>query len=135
MDGIDFTLLGALLLLASLVAMVPRRLNLPYSVGLVTAGLALALLPYGVQLPLTPGLIFTVFLPPRMFEAAIQIPWKPLRRELPLLLVLATVGVLLAAIVVAAGMHWLVGWSWLRGGFFGIPIAAPHPGSGDPLVQ
>jgi monovalent cation:H+ antiporter, CPA1 family len=127
MDGIDFTLLGALLLLASLVAMVTRRLNLPYSVGLVAAGLALALLPYGVRLPLTPGLIFTVFLPPLIFEAAIQIPWRPLRRELPLLLVLATVGVLLAAGIVAAGMHWLIGWSWLGAAFFGILIAATDP--------
>jgi CPA1 family monovalent cation:H+ antiporter len=127
MDGIDFTLLGALLLVASLVAMVTRRLNLPYSVGLVTAGLALALLPYGVRLHLTPELIFTVFLPPLIFEAAIQIPWRPLRRELPLLLVLATVGVLLAAGIVAAGMHWLIGWSWLGAAFFGILIAATDP--------
>ena len=77
--------------------MITRRLNLPYSVGLVAAGILLAVLPFGLELPLTPELVFSVFLPPLVFEAAIQIPWRPFRRELPLLLALVTVGVLLAA--------------------------------------
>jgi CPA1 family monovalent cation:H+ antiporter len=124
---IDFALLGTMLFVASLVAMITRRLKLPYSAGLVAAGLALALLPVGFAATLTPQLIFTVFLPPLIFEAAIQIPWSPLRREMPLLLVLVTLGVLLAAAVVAAGMHYLIGWSWLGSAFFGVLVAATDP--------
>ncbi len=120
-------MLGLLLFVSSLVAMVTRRLKLPYSVGLVIAGLALALLPFGFDMPLTPELVFTVFLPPLIFEAAIQIPWKPFRRELPLLLLLVTLGVVMAAGIVAAGMHYLIGWSWLGAAFFGILIAATDP--------
>jgi CPA1 family monovalent cation:H+ antiporter len=127
MRAIDFPMLGLTLFVACLVAMVTRRLKLPYSAGLVAAGLVLALLPLGFEVRLTPELIFTIFLPPLIFEAAIQIPWAPLRRELPLLLVLVTFGVLLAAFVVAAGMHWLVGWSWLGAAFFGILVAATDP--------
>jgi CPA1 family monovalent cation:H+ antiporter len=127
MRAIDFPMLGLILFVACLVAMVTRRLKLPYSAGLVAAGLVLALLPLGFQVRLTPELIFTIFLPPLIFEAAIQIPWAPLRRELPLLLVLVTLGVLLAALIVAAGMHWLVGWSWLGAAFFGILVAATDP--------
>jgi CPA1 family monovalent cation:H+ antiporter len=124
---LDFPLLGLLLFVASLVAMITRRLKLPYSAGLVAAGLALALLPYGFVMPLTPELVFTVFLPPLIFEAAIQIPWAPFRRELPLLFVLVTVGVLLAAGIAAAGMHYIIGWSWLAASFFGILVAATDP--------
>src|SRR4051812_31761222 len=124
---VDIPLLGLLLFVASLVAMVTRRLKLPYSAGLVAAGVVLALLPLGLQVALTPELVFTLFLPPLIFEAAIQIPWTPLRRELPLLLLLVTIGVLLAAGVVAAGMHWLIGWSWLGAAFFGILVAATDP--------
>ncbi len=127
MDEIDLTLLGLLLFIASLVAMITRRLKLPYSVGLVVAGIVLAVLPYGVSVPLTQELVFTVFLPPLIFEAAIQIPWRPFRRELPLLLLLVTVGVLLAATIVAVGMHYIVGWSWLGAAFFGILVAATDP--------
>ena len=59
--------LGLILLTASLVAMVSRRLKLPYSVGLVIAGIVLALLPSAVELPLTRDLIFNIFLPPLVF--------------------------------------------------------------------
>src|SRR3569623_1894832 len=113
MQGFDFQTLGLLLFVATLVAMVTRRLRLPYSAGLVAAGIGLALLAPGSAPPLTPDLIYFVFLPPLVFEAAIQIPWRPFRRDMPLLLALVTVGVVLAAAIVAAGMHYLSGWSWI----------------------
>jgi CPA1 family monovalent cation:H+ antiporter len=127
LHGVDFWTLALLLFVASLVAMATRRLNLPYSVGLVAAGLGLALLPLDLSLSLTPQLIFSAFLPPLIFEAAIQIPWRPFRRELPLLLFLVTAGVAIAAGVVAAGTHYLLGWTWLGGLFFGILVAATDP--------
>ena len=123
----DFFTLGLLLFIACLVAMITRRLGLPYTAGLVAAGIGLGFLPIATSMPLTPQLIFNVFLPPLIFEAAIQIPWKPFRRELPLLFVLVTLGVLLAAGLVAAGMHYLIGWSWLGAAFFGILMAATDP--------
>ena len=120
--------LFVLLLVASVVAMVTRRIGMPYSVGLVLAGVALALTPgVGFEAPLTPELIFSIFLPPLVFEAAIQIPWKPFRKEMPLLLALVTVGVVLAAGVVAVGMHLVAGWSWIGAALFGVLIAATDP--------
>lgn len=119
--------LGLLLLVASVVAMITRRANLPYSVGLVTAGIALAFLPVGVDVPLTQNLIFTVFLPPLVFEAALQLRWRPFCRNLPVTLTLAFLGVTIAAASVAAGMHAFVGWGWLGAGLFGTLIAATDP--------
>ena len=84
MPGFSIFTLGLILLTASLVAMVSRRLKLPYSVGLVIAGIGLALLPSAVALPLTRDLIFNIFLPPLIFEAALQLEWKPFRSDLPL---------------------------------------------------
>jgi len=48
-----------LLLIAAVVAMLTRRLRLPYSVGLVAAGLFLATLPFAPKVSLTKDLIFT----------------------------------------------------------------------------
>jgi len=127
MQGFDFQTLGLLLFVATIVAMVTRRLRLPYSAGLVAAGIGLALLAPGSAPPLTPDLIYFVFLPPLVFEAAIQIPWRPFRRDMPLLLALVTVGVVLAAAIVAAGMHYLSGWSWIGAALFGVLIAATDP--------
>jgi monovalent cation:H+ antiporter, CPA1 family len=119
--------LGFMLLTASVVAIVSRRLKLPYSVGLVVAGIGLALLPDAVELPLTRDLIFTIFLPPLIFEAALHLEWNAFRRDLPLTMALAFPGVALAAAVVAAGMHYLAGWGWTGAALFGVLIAATDP--------
>jgi CPA1 family monovalent cation:H+ antiporter len=116
-----------LLLVACLIAMLTRRLGLPYIVGLVAAGFLIALLPESPNLPLSRELIFNVLLPPLVFEAALQLDWRRFRDELPLTLTLAFAGVAVATVVVAAGMHWLVGWSWIGAALFGALIAATDP--------
>lgn len=127
MDGIALAPIGFLLLIACLIAMLTRRLGLPYIVGLVVAGFLVALLPNGPDLPLSQSLIFNIFLPPLVFEAALQLDWRRFKDELPLTLTLALVGVAVAAGVVASGMHWIVGWSWIGALLFGVLIAATDP--------
>lgn len=116
-----------LLLVAAVVAMLARRLHIPYSIGLVLAGVGLALLPFSPTIELTKNLIFTAFLPPLIFEAAIYLRWRELRKDLPLILVLATLGVVLSAVVTALGMHYLVRWTWMAALIFGVLIAATDP--------
>jgi len=116
-----------LLLIAAVVAMLTRRLRLPYSAGLVAAGMGLALLPFSPRLSLTKELLFTALLPPLIFEAAFHIPWKPLRRDLAPILVLATAGVLLSAGVTSVGMYFVAHWDWLSALVFGVLIAATDP--------
>lgn len=125
--GLRIEQIALLLFVAALVAMVARRLQLPYTVGLVFAGTALALSPVSAQIPLTRNLIFTAFLPPLIFEAAFYTPWRELRRDLPVLFTLATVGVLLSAALTATGMRFLIGWPWPAALLFGALIAATDP--------
>jgi CPA1 family monovalent cation:H+ antiporter len=117
----------AFLLIAGVVAILTRRLRVPYSVGLVFTGLILSLFPIFAEVPFTKELIFNVFLPPLVFEAALQIRWKELRRELPVILMLATVGVCLSLGVTALGMRYLAGWEWISSLLFGAFIAATDP--------
>jgi len=119
---------GALLLLiAAIVAMLTRRIRLPYSVGLVAAGIILAFLPFAPKVSLTKDLIFTTLLPPLLFEAAFHIPWNQLRRDFSVIVVLASLGVVLSACVTATGMHYLAHWQWLGALAFGVLIAATDP--------
>jgi CPA1 family monovalent cation:H+ antiporter len=127
MTGLSLAPIGILLLVACLIAMLSRRLGLPYIVGLVVAGFGIALLPNVPTLPLSRELIFNVLLPPLVFEAALQLEWRRFRDELPLTLAFAFAGVVIATAVVAAGMHWLVGWSWIGAALFGVLIAATDP--------
>ena len=117
---------GIILLTACLVAMLTRRLDLPYSTGLVAAGIGLGFAPIA-EIPLSRDLIFTVFLPPLIFEAALQIEWPEFRRDLPLTMLLAFLGVAIGAAAVTLGSHYLLGWTWLGAGLFGVLIAATDP--------
>ena len=119
--------IGVLLLVAAVVAMLARRLRVPYSVGLVIAGIGLALLPFSPKIELTKQLLFTAFLPPLIFEASIHLRWRELRKDLPVVIMLATVGVALSGAVTAIGMHYLVKWSWMAAAIFGALIAATDP--------
>lgn len=124
---LDLQRAGLLLLTAAVVAMLTRRLRLPYSVGLVVAGILLAVTPFAPRVDLTKDLIFTVLLPPLLFEAAFYIRWDELRRDLALIVVLATAGVMVSACVTAAGMRYLAGWHWWGAAVFGALIAATDP--------
>ena len=53
MTGASLAPIGVLLLVACLIAMLSRRLGLPYIVGLVVAGFLIALLPNSPDLPLS----------------------------------------------------------------------------------
>lgn len=123
--ALDRTIL--LLIAAILVALLARRLRLPYTVGLVVTGLALALARIGTGTGLTHELIFGAILPPLLFEAAINIHWRELRRDALPVLTLATLGVVISSLVVAAGMEKGLGWPWPAALLFGILIAATDP--------
>jgi CPA1 family monovalent cation:H+ antiporter len=119
--------IGLILLVACVVAMLSRRLNLPYSVGLVVAGFGMALIGEPAKLNMSPDFIYSVLLPPLIFEAALQLKWKPFHANLPVSLTLALPGSIIGAAVVAFGMHWISGWTWNGAALFGALIAATDP--------
>ena len=47
-----------------------------------------------LNLHLSKDLIFSIFLPPLVFEAALYIRWPDLKKDLPVVTLLATLGVL-----------------------------------------
>jgi CPA1 family monovalent cation:H+ antiporter len=126
MDVLLFRALS-LLGLAILVALAARRLRLPYTVGLVLAGAALAAFRVNAGVALTHDLIFDVVLPPLLFEAALNLNWNELKRDLAPVMALSTIGVALCAAVVAAGLFSWFGWPLEAALVFGALIAATDP--------
>src|SRR5262245_29027053 len=100
-----------LLLIAALVAMLSQRVRLPYTLGLVAAGIILGLLSFAPKVDLSKELLFTVLLPPLIFEATLYVRWPELMKNLPVILVFATIGVLVSALLTSAGMIYLAGWN------------------------
>jgi monovalent cation:H+ antiporter, CPA1 family len=126
---INIGLFELLLLVSALVAMLVRRLHMPYSVGLVIAGISFAFLlsPKFPDFPLNKDFVYNVLLPPLIFEAAFHTQWGQVRRDFAVVQTLAVLGVLLSAGLTAAGMHFLLHWEWISGLLFGTLIAATDP--------
>jgi CPA1 family monovalent cation:H+ antiporter len=116
-----------LLMVAIFVAIGARRLRLPYTVGLVVAGMSLALSHIDLGIALTRDMIFDVILPPLLFEAALNLRWKELKQDAVPILLLSIVGVLISAAVTYFGMRRLLAWPTAPALMFAVLIAATDP--------
>ena len=120
------TLIIELLLIASLVAIVVRRLHIPYTVALVVVGLFLTT-QSPLSFELTPELILALFVPPLVFEAAFHLNLTELRRNLTSILMLAVPGVLFTTIIVGGIVSFGTGLSLPIALVFGSLVAATDP--------
>jgi CPA1 family monovalent cation:H+ antiporter len=96
------TLVVGLMLVAALVGIAVSRVRLPYTVALVIVGLALGFVDAFPDVSLTSDLILLVFLPPLLFEGAINLDLEDLVLRWKEVAVLAIVGTAISAAVIAA---------------------------------
>ena len=126
---------GVILLycVATVVAIVAQRIRVPYTAALLLVGVALGA-SHVVELPhLTKDLLFALFLPGLLFEAAYHLEWRELRENAWAIGALAVPGVVvtiaLTAVLLVGGAAAVggavVGWSTAL--IFGGVIAATDP--------
>ncbi len=116
-----------LVIIAVAVALIARRSAIPYSVGLVLAGLGIAILLPDVTFRVTPELILAVLLPGLVFEAAYKIDLGELRQTFGIVVVLAAPGVLITAGVVAVVVSVTTGLDFSLAFLLGAMISATDP--------
>ena len=121
--------LGIVLLLsiAALVAIVSRRVRVPYTVALVLMGLILSFFPNPFSIDISSDLILAILVPPLLFEATLQIKWEKLRRNIVPILLLAVLGTLLSTIIVSEIITWVLDIPLLAAFAFGALISATDP--------
>src|SRR5882757_9814584 len=96
------------------VALLARRLRIPYPILLVMGGLLLGLVPGLPRVRLEPDLVFLFFLPPLLYPAALFTSWRDFRANLRPISLLAVGLVLFTTVAVA----------WLAHYFMNLPLAA-----------
>jgi len=125
-----------LLIAAAIIAMLAKRLRIPYTVSLVFGGLFLGVIHLPILSPLQPGhrpdwltpdVILILFLPALVFEGSVKLDVRKLLRNSVPLLLLANAGVLIAALVTGYLVHWLIGLPLLIALLFGSIISATDP--------
>jgi Na+:H+ antiporter len=123
-----------LFIVATTVAIAARRFRIPYTVALVLAGLILGAV-HAIEVPhLTRELLFSLFLPGLLFEAAFHIEFREIWRNRLTITGLAVPGVVAAMVLtavalppVADALQFVQGFGWRHALVFGALIAATDP--------
>jgi Na+/H+ antiporter len=114
-----------LLLAVVVLALMARRLSVPYPILFVIGGLALSLIPKLPGVRLDPELVFLFFLPPLLFPAALFTSWRDFRANLRPISLLAVGLVLLTTVTVALLAHYFMGLPLSVGFVLGAIVSPP----------
>jgi Na+/H+ antiporter len=117
-------LLGLLLAIA-VIALLARRLRIPYPILFVIGGLLLAVIPGLPSIRLDPHLVFLLFLPPILFPAALFTSWRDFRANLRAISLLAVGLVLFTTTTVGYLAHYFIPDLSLAAGFVLGAIVSP----------
>jgi CPA1 family monovalent cation:H+ antiporter len=116
-----------LLTITALVAMVVRRMRLPYTVALVLVGLLLSFYPNFLSISVSSDLILGILVPPLIFEATLHLKWDILRDDLVPVLLLAIVGTLVGTFIVGGIVVRVLDIPYVAALAFGALISATDP--------
>ena len=136
-SGPTLPLLDDLLLLllgAMGVAILTRRWRIPYTVGLVVAGMVIGILRHQGILPtggghfeMTEEVILLILLPPLLFEGAMNTSLRQLREQGPLIGAMALLGTLGVILITSAAIRSVTDWPWELALLLGTIVSPTDP--------
>ncbi|MBT31941.1 MAG: Na+/H+ antiporter [Thalassobius sp.] len=113
-----------------------RKIKVAYPVLLVIAGLIISFIPGIPKLHIEPELIFIIFLPPLLYEAAWQMSWKELWRWRRIVSSFAFLVVFLTALTVAVVTNSLIpGFTLALGFLLGGIVSPPDAVSAGAILK
>ncbi|WP_212004926.1 Na+/H+ antiporter [Chitinophaga sp. HK235] len=125
-----------LILVIILLIMLANRIKVAYPVLLVGAGLLISFIPGIPVMRINPSLIFIIFLPPLLYEAAWAISWKELWRWRRIISSFAFVVVFLTALSVAfVANTYIPGFSLALGFLLGGIVSPPDAVSAGAILR
>ena len=120
--------------IAVLFSILLKKIHFPYTIGLVLVGGILGFLSYHSQvmeifkhITLSPDIILYIILPALVFDAAINIDYQVLYKNLVPILLLAVLGLLISAGVIGVGVSLFTTLPFIGALVFGALISATDP--------
>lgn len=102
------------------------KIKLPYPILLLMVGLVIGFVPALPDLALDPEIVFIIFLPPLLYDAAFKTSWHEFKTAIRPISTLAITLVFFTTLTVAAVTHWLVpGFSWPLSFVLGAIVSPP----------
>lgn len=127
LNGWSLQLFLVLLMVASFVGVVVKKIRLPYSIALVIAGLVIGVFQILPPVEMTPEMVLLLMLPALLFEASWNIKFSELKENLFPITVLATIGVIVSTLAVAGLVYLFSGLGLAAALIFGAMISATDP--------
>ena len=125
-----------LILIICLLTMLSNKIKVAYPILLILAGLLLGFIPDMPKIEIDPELIFLVFLPPILYEAAVNNSWKELWRWRRIICSFAFVVVVITASVVAfIANQFIPGFSIALGFLLGGIVSPPDAVSAAAIMK
>ncbi|OKS87327.1 Na+/H+ antiporter [Mucilaginibacter polytrichastri] len=92
---------------------VADKIKLPYPVLLIIAGIGLGFLPNLPDIELNPEIVFLIFLPPLLYDAAFNISYQEFKTNINTIITLAVTLVFVTTTGIAVVAHYLIpGMTW-----------------------
>ena len=125
-----------LILIILALVMVANKLKLPYPIVLVVGGLALSFFTAFSHITIDPDLVFFIFLPPLLYEAAWQVSWKEFWKWKRVIASFAFPVVIITSCVIAVVSSSLIpGFTLALGFLLGGIIAPPDAISATSIMR
>ena len=125
-----------LVLIILALVMVANKLRLPYPIILVIGGLVLSFTAKFSKIAIDPELIFFIFLPPLLYEAAWQISWKEFWKWRRIITSFAFLIVLITSCVVAFASYAIIpGFTVALGFLLGGIVSPPDAVSATTILR
>lgn len=125
-----------IVLLITMLIMLAKRIQVAYPVLLVVAGLLISFIPGVPRVKIEPELIFIIFLPPLLYEAAWSTSWKELWRWRRIIFSFAFVVVFFTALSVAIFANYFIpGFSLALGFLLGGIVSPPDAVSAGAILK
>lgn len=126
----------ALVLVIISAIMLANKLKIAYPILLVIAGLLVSLIPGIPTIKINPELIFIIFLPPLLYEAAFAVSWKEMWKFRRIITNFAFVVVFLTALSVAfMANRYIPGFSLALGFVLGGIVSPPDAVSAGAILK
>jgi CPA1 family monovalent cation:H+ antiporter len=107
-----------------------KKIKLPFAVILVVFGIIIEYVARGYTIAsfkLTPEILFFVLLPILLFESAFKIDYRKFRKDISIITILATVGVILASLITGVLISMFLGLPLFIGFLFATIISSTDP--------
>lgn len=115
---------------------VADKIRLPYPILLVAVGLFIGFVPVLPNLTADPEIIFLIFLPPLLYDAAYKTSWHDFRKEIRTISTLAVSLVFFTTVIVAVAAHYLVpGLTWPLAFVLGAIISPPDAVAASGIIK